>query len=171
MNSFESLCTLASQENWCWKLFCTTCGHLHFRYAFQELSTGKSPDDHDWVVHSRTTHYSKLIGSMPRGYTSNQKKKVLSICANADISLIDSSCQFPDWLGYMGLVLEDLYINSIDYRETSVSWARQLKDMVPSDSEISSRFNDIINNEDSFLNIKDLEHCESYLWDHKNRGS
>ena len=34
---FLSLCRLASQENWCWKIICTTCGHMHFRYGFKEL--------------------------------------------------------------------------------------------------------------------------------------
>jgi len=45
MNQFESLCKLASDETWCWDLSCTTCGHMHFQYAFLELIKGRSPTD------------------------------------------------------------------------------------------------------------------------------
>ncbi len=30
-NSFTALCEYASKNNWCWKLFCTTCGHGAFK--------------------------------------------------------------------------------------------------------------------------------------------
>ena len=50
-NPFEALCSLASREHWCWKMFCTTCGHMLFRYAFRQLASGTSPDDEGWLVH------------------------------------------------------------------------------------------------------------------------
>jgi hypothetical protein len=61
MNQFEELCKLASKENWCWNLVCTTCGHLHFKYSFLELASGKSPTDSNWLVHCRSTGYQKAI--------------------------------------------------------------------------------------------------------------
>ncbi|MDD3940441.1 MAG: hypothetical protein PHQ01_02615 [Candidatus Pacebacteria bacterium] len=34
-NPFVALCEYASQNNnWCWKIICTTCGHSVFRVAF-----------------------------------------------------------------------------------------------------------------------------------------
>ena len=47
MNQFEAVCQLASHEGWCWDLNCTTCGNMHFTYAFKEMSLEKSPED-DW---------------------------------------------------------------------------------------------------------------------------
>lgn len=104
MNQFESLCILASNENWCWNLYCTTCGHMHFKYAFLELSNGKSPEDSDWITHSERTSFAKLLGPIPRLYTDSQKENILKICLDADIHSIANRCRFPDWLGYMGLV-------------------------------------------------------------------
>ena len=55
MNKFEELCELASRENWCWKLYCTTCGHMDFRYSFSELADGKSPGEREWQIHKGLT--------------------------------------------------------------------------------------------------------------------
>ena len=76
MNNFEELCKLASDENWCWNLFCTTCGHLHFKYAFSELAAGKSPKDQNWLIHRRHTRYTNLIGELPRNYSEKQKEQL-----------------------------------------------------------------------------------------------
>ena len=96
MNQFESLCKLASDEGWCWKLGCTTCWGAHFRYAFLELAAGKSPLDKNWIIHRRITKYSKLLGPFPKSFTEEQKVTILKICNDADISSIASSCRFPD---------------------------------------------------------------------------
>ena len=81
MNQFEALCKLTLDENWCWKLFCGTCGHMHFRYAFSELAAGKSSTQDNWIIHGSNTDYSSSLGSLPRSYTEQQKENVLSICS------------------------------------------------------------------------------------------
>src|SRR4051812_28106316 len=101
-NSFEQLCILASEENWCWNLYCTTCGHLHFIFSFNELAQGKSPADGDWLIHARVTKYQLPF---TRRFTDMQSQTIISICKEANLSLIADSCKFPDWLGYLGLVL------------------------------------------------------------------
>ena len=66
MNQFEALCKLASDENWCWNLFCSTCGHMHFRYSFAELAIGKSPESKGWIIHkARTDNLNQLV-TLPR---------------------------------------------------------------------------------------------------------
>jgi len=40
-NSFVTLCEIASQNNWCWNLSCTTCDHEAFKVAFSKLVRGE----------------------------------------------------------------------------------------------------------------------------------
>jgi len=165
MNQFESLCKLASDETWCWNLGCTTCGHMHFRYAFLELAKGKSPTDSQWQIHDRNTTYDHL-GSLPRNYTEEQKEIIHKICCEADLGIIESSCKFPDWLGYLGLILEHTYSGSKTYTELSSSWASQLIELVTSQSFIHARLQEIVEG-NGVLCIKDLEECESNIMHNK----
>ena len=160
MNPFEALCKLASKENWCWNLFCTTCGHMHFRYAFSELAAGKSPDNKDWLIYSEKTDYTQYLGPLPRSYREEQKEKFLNICQRANISSIAGNCKFPDWLGYLGLVLEHMHTRSNCYKSISSRWASQLRDIVPPASHAHARLCQVIEQEDELLNIGDLETCE-----------
>lgn len=160
MNQFEALCKLASDENWCWNLFCTTCGHMHFRYAFSELAAGKSPTDPNWLVHGRYTRYSNRLGPLPRSYTEEQEERMHEICGEADISSIASNCKFPDWLGYLGLVLNHMNSRSESYKALSSIWASQLADLVSSNTPIHVRLEEVAKGS-GVLNIKDLENCES----------
>jgi hypothetical protein len=165
MNQFESLCKLASDETWCWDLCCTTCGHMHFRYAFLELATGKSPTDSHWLIHKNTS-FSNQLGSLPRNYTGEQKEIIHKICCEANIGIIESSCKFPDWLGYLGLILEHMHSGSKTYTELSSSWASQLIELVTSQSLIHARLQEIVEG-NGVLNIKDLEECESNIMHNK----
>lgn len=160
MNNFEALCRLASEENWCWNLFCTTCGHMHFRYAFQELVAGKPPEKKEWLVHRRKTRYTKQLGPLPKNYTELQKKMFLHICLDADIFSIAQNCTFPDWLGYLGLALEHMNLNSYVYKAVSSNWASQLKNLVPPDSRAHARLSEIVADESDLLTLADLETCE-----------
>lgn len=166
MNYFEMLCKLASDECWCWKLSCTTCGHLHFRYAFAELAAGKSPDKPDWIVHGRNTMYSNSIGPLPQDYSKEQKDKLNDICRNASLSSIANICKFPDWLGYLGLVLEHMYSGEESYKKLSESWAFQLSGLVSDESLIRVRLSEIAKG-NGLLNLKDLQACETDII-HKN---
>ena len=164
MNQFEELCKLASKENWCWNLVCTTCGHLHFKYSFLELASDKSPADSNWLVHWKLTDYQKTIGALPIIYMEEQKIKILGICKNASLSKIASMCKFPDWLGYLGLILVHMRTDSVEYRTLSSIWASQLSSFMSTKSKIHNRLNDIVNKNGESLNINDLEQCECSLY-------
>ncbi|MBW1869935.1 MAG: hypothetical protein JRI73_11790 [Deltaproteobacteria bacterium] len=159
MNPFESLCKLVSDKNWSWKLVCTTCGTEDLRYALMELATGKSPEDGDWLS-GYSTKSPDQGGSPPRRYTENQKEKILSNCLKANIFAIAEACRFPDWLGSLGLVLEDMFTYSETYRLVSSSWALQLGELVSAESKIHTRLQEVVENDDLLLNAKDLEACE-----------
>lgn len=162
MNPFEELCKLASSENWCWKLSCTTCAHMHFRYAFLELASGKSPTGSDWIVHNKNTTYSSLLGLMPSTYSEKQKQEITVICSNAKLWSIANVCKFPDWLGYLGLILKHMYSDNKCYLKLSVSWASQLSELIPKELAVQQRLAKVINGRD-LLSIQDLEHCESSI--------
>jgi len=162
MNNFEELCKLASDENWCWDLVCTTCGHMHFRYAFVELASGKSPRDTNWFIHGRNTRYSETLGGIPRSYSDEQKAKVNEICCSVNLSLLKTKCSFPDWLGYLGLVLEHMYSDTDSYRKVSESWSAQLAELIPKDTSLYRLLSEKANGK-GVLNIEDLEACEGVL--------
>jgi hypothetical protein len=161
MNPFEQLCTLASKENWCWNINCTTCGHVHFRYAFAELAAGKRPSDREWLIHRLRTNYMEELGRWPTEYSEEQKLSVLKICAEADISLMSDRCKYPNWLGYLGLVLEHMNCDHDSYQTVSTVWAEQLRDLLPANSQIYFHFEDIVTDPHTLLTIKDLERFES----------
>jgi len=162
MNQFEELCSLASRENWCWKLFCTTCGGMHFRYAFSELALGKSPNDPDWIIHSNETRYTDLIGFPPIEFSAEQKQIIITICNNAILSKIAETSKFPDWLGYLGLVLENMYSSTNDYRNLSMNWSSQLLALLPENSSAANKLS-AVSQGDCLLSISDLELCEEGL--------
>lgn len=162
-NPFEELCKLAAREKWCWRLCCTTCGHLHFRYAFAELAAGKSPVERGWVVHGRRSRYQQAIGPYPKSYTEEQKEAVNTVCCGANLREISKSCRFPDWLGYLGLVLFYMESDSDSFLKLSRNWALQLSQLVSKESPIYSRLAGLANGNGN-LDIKDLEGCEYALF-------
>ena len=137
-NAFEVLCCLASRENWCWNLFCTTCGHMYFRYAFIELMQGHHPDDGDWVTRKRNhRRLERDVGSMHALGSWDLMDMVAfqKICEGADIRSISEECRFPDWLGYLGLVIGHAEGAEFINKKLAKAWAGQLADLLDPDSE------------------------------------
>ena len=161
-NEFEEVCGLASEEGWCWKLGCTTCGNLHFRYSFSELAAGKSPSKPKWIIHHKRTHYRGTLGPLPKNYLEDQKAILCKICCDADIKKVASTCRFPDWLGYLGLAIWHLRSDSEHYQKLSSGWAAQLVELVTENSNLRSKLSEIAQGE-GVLNLKDLEECETDL--------
>jgi len=159
MNAFQALAKLASDEQWCWNLYCTTCGHTHFRYAFRELARGRHPEEENWVVHSKRTKYPQL-GNFPRRYSPREKIQVLEQCKNTDLKFLKTECRFPDWLGYLGLVLHHMQSDSKAYQEVSCTWSAQLATIVPEQTAIHSKLTALSSGDNGFLSLNDLEDCE-----------
>jgi|WetSurMetagenome_2_1015567.scaffolds.fasta_scaffold115053_2 hypothetical protein len=166
MNQFESLCKLASTEQWCWNLYCGTCGHSCFRYGFREIARGLRPGDPNWLVYEPFIAHSNApepLGPLPRKYSPIEKQTILTICLDADICAIARDCRFPDWLGYLGLVLEHMRTDSELYRELSARWALRLKDLAYDFSQSHSRLEEIAANPAMLLSIQDLGLIEKDL--------
>ena len=134
-NPFDLVCILASEDSWCSRLYCTTCGCLNFRYAFADLAKGKSPEDKDWVVRygrakdqgwMRTHEFN-----WRDGFTDEQKEAVMSICADADIGFIKANSKSPEWPSYFGLMLHFMLSKSDTCKLAAAHWAEQLKELIP----------------------------------------
>jgi len=108
-NSFTALCEYASKNNWCWNLFCNTCGHSTFKVAFSKLIQQQHPDDESfWFNGESNSDLLKEVESnrdfWNKANTESQLK-LAEIVAGARISEINEIAKFPDWLGYIGLVI------------------------------------------------------------------
>ena len=170
-NQFEAVCKLASDEWWCWDLNCTTCGNMHFTYAFKEMRYGKSPEDDDWLTRADVDH-EKLFAKLGRPIgppyykvplSDFGKEKLIKICSEARISNLAENCAYPEWLAYMGWALFGLKISSENYKNLANNWAKQLKDFI-----VRSRSKDDLKIKkflDKIINSKD------YLLDHFALGS
>ena len=108
-NPFVALCDYATRNNWCWKLFCTTCGHGAFKVAFSKIVQGKHPDDDSFWPHGKSNSDPLREVDSYRDFwgeaSAENQTKIASVVAEAKISDIQAVAKFPDWLGYIGLVI------------------------------------------------------------------
>lgn len=109
-NPFVALCDYASRNNWCWKLFCTTCAHGAFSISFSKIVHGKHPDDNAFWPYGMENHSplkeADEYGDFWRVDASTEMQmKLSSIVAGAKAADIQAVAKFPDWLGYIGLVI------------------------------------------------------------------
>lgn len=142
--AFVALCELANKERWCWSMFCTTCGHAHFRYALRELAQGQHPAEPTWLVTKAMLPDSmrgwpKQLGSLPKfsAWPMAEQEALVDRLAQADIAAIASRCPFPDWLGYLGLGLHYTEDAERERRQLTVAWVPQLVAQLPRESEVA----------------------------------
>lgn len=139
---------------------------MHFRYAFVELANGKSSVDPDWQIHAHNTDFRKL-GEFPHRLSKEQKQAILKECLDADLLAIAKNCPFPDWLGYLGLILTHTSGSGSEYQQLLMRWSSQLLKVVITDTPIYHKLCSIANGE-GVLVIADLEDVEQNI-DHKFR--
>jgi len=158
---FLALCKLASAERWCWKIFCTTCGHMHFRYGFKAIALGHHPNDRDWVI---TNKYNPSKMLQKYGDREEVHKFDHDILArhilDVPLTAIRDSTIAPDWLGYLGLVMFHCYARGEEIRN---AWATQFIEMLPRYSTAYGVMVDISEGGRD-LSIKDLELVEWALY-------
>lgn len=165
-NPFEAMCQLASAENWCWRIFCTTCGHMYFRYAFRELANGVHPDTANWIP--RTSQHNQMgekLGSMPTldNFKIEEQSNLVAILQKSSLKNISRHCKFPDWLGYLGLAL--MYTSKYEQESRILTnlWIPQLLDILSNTSSSRSYFEELCSNSEKILTWQDLERIETDL--------
>ncbi len=134
---------------------------MHFRYAFVELATGRSPVDPDWQIHAQNTDFRSL-GESPSRFNTEQIQAIQKVCVDADLLAIAENCRFPDWLGYLGLILNHTSGSGSDYQQLSVKWSAQLVKMVISGTPIYQKLSNIANGLGELV-ITDLEAVEQNI--------
>ena len=178
-NPFELLCRLASKERWCWKIPCTTCGNHEFQYGLRELGRGNSPADSKWIVHKGVRNLREILGEFeyprsPEGLITShypfhladpEMVAIVEVCAGADLKKISDDCLFPDWLGYLGIVLSRMRCQDIAYEKLAALWAWQLRDFVGDGPTIWSHLCDCARLSNQRLSFGDLESVEQAMLD------
>jgi len=162
-NAFEAVCEIASQERWCWDMGCTTCHHMHFNYSLLEVSDGKHPDIKGWVTRKSKHHaLTRLLGPLPRPFhlSVEQQKAFVGNVADASLLKIASLAKFPDWLGYVGLVLRYTEEAEILERRLTKAWVPQLQELCMPDSGIVEHLQSILEDERRVLRAQDLAEVE-----------
>lgn len=126
-------------------MFCTTCGHMLFRYGLREIALGADPTSSSWLV---TDGNPVLRGGRPLAelgpipgfghWPMDEQRRLKSVAQDADLKIVAASASFPDWLGYLGLVLH--YTDDAEREDLGLTrrWAPQLAQMVRQDSEACS---------------------------------
>ena len=167
-NAFEALCSLASKEGWCWKINCTTCGHMYFRYGIHEILLGKHPESSCWVV---SAHHPVLLrggqpselGSVPsrwKPWPIEEQRHLTEILVTANIWTVASECTYPDWLGYLGLGLKYSEEAEREARAITKSWAPQLLDLRAHIPHAATLLQNILYRSDRVISWRTLEGLE-----------
>lgn len=86
-------------------------------------------------------------------------KEILETFMSADIELLASKCRFPDWLGYMGLVLYEFSGEDESIKALHQKWSSKLLNIVPTDHPIHEALKEISIGR-SRLTLGTLERCE-----------
>ena len=139
-NPFEALCVLASNKRYCWTLYCTTCGAMDIRTGFTMIAKGYHPQEEKWDI-----EHSKLKRTMSQDWSEEMTEKFITELSNASLEFISDNCLFPDWLGYLGLVLHQFHFDFNNRIKLSSAWKPQLDAIAKkrSPQNVDTRISDI----------------------------
>ena len=160
INAFSEFVRLADKKRFCWKLGCTTCGAWSYRRGLVLLSFGAMPGSKRWA------RLERLINLSPGDNRISEIFDEEFCRLLGDVSLVDiaQSCRFPDWLGFIGVVLHDMHLCKSDsVAAVMCSWASQLSDMISFDPARSAKIRRLSMDEESHLSWRDLEDVEMAL--------
>lgn len=171
-NPFVALCEYASQNNWCWKLFCTTCGHGPFSIALSKIAHDLHPDSKDFWINDKGKQpfldESSQYGDFWRNASPSieLQSKLASIVADAKLAEIQAVAKFPDWLGYIGLVINHCSDHA-SRRIVSDAFLPQFIAMLNENSDLQKYFREK-QSRGELLSINDLSRIEAGKKDLEN---
>ena len=144
LNSFQAICDIATEEQWCWNLGCGTCGHMNFVKSLLLLIDEKVPNT---LLYR---DYKELLFS--RADKLQEKVK------NIDIDYFAKNYKSPRFLAYLGLCLHYTRTYEIMNRKLTKLWVPQMIRIIEKDDW--KKYLQKILDEERVLNIKDLENIE-----------
>lgn len=167
-NPFIALCDYASQNNWCWKINCTTCGHTAFRVGFSMLAKGYHPDEESlWPSKSKDDQdmmkESKIFNDFGvRSSNTKSQIKLAEIVSNINLrDLISVTKDQDEWMAYLGLVLH----HCPDHKASAILSESLIKQLI--DNTENDSIKDYLMKKDSqtdFLNWKDLDYISKFKY-------
>jgi hypothetical protein len=168
--AFNALCELSSRERWCWRIYCTTCGHMLFRYALRQLANGDNPTSKNWLIHANHPVLKrgaplKSLGLIPPlgSWPMDEQKRLSQILCKANLENIAANCTFPDWLGYLGLAIKYTEEVEVGSRLITQSWVPQLASLVQPETSAKNMLARLEQDPSSTLTWRDLAVVETSL--------
>mgnify|MGYP003974859035 CR=1 FL=1 len=163
-NAFNALCELASNNNWCWNIYCTTCGHSLFKAAFNELIRGKHPDESTWII-TDWESLKNLEVSYPniQNWGVNQQESLANIITNSSVLDLPATTNSTDWLGYLGLGLKYTQNFEQKTKQITCSIVPHLIKMIKGGCEAIVMLNGLLEEDGRELRWTDLELIEKSL--------
>jgi hypothetical protein len=165
-NAFEAVCNMAADcsraiprfnDGPCWRIFCTTCGHAGFRYAFYQLALGLHPNDEQWVNTFDSSDDFYTLGSPAEIARVFKGSSVLyETFAQASVRTILQNGIGSASLGHIGLALFHTESQEQSQRKLTTEWCPELLEMVPRDSSASVMLQERIDSKSSVLSWRDL---------------
>ena len=100
LNSFQEICTVADEEEWCWNIFCGTCGHCNFVKSLALLINRRelTPTVNG---ETKTPSYHYMKDKLLNDFSHNVQEKV----KDTSIDYFANNFKYPDFLGYLGIAL------------------------------------------------------------------
>ncbi|MGI8812794.1 MAG: hypothetical protein ACR2IH_09760 [Pyrinomonadaceae bacterium] len=163
-NPFVALCEVASENNWCWKLNCTTCGHQDFLIGLSQIAQNRHPSDARWLPPEVVRNADqRLVERLvdPRRSIAMGREKLYLACSSARIFDIANLSKFPDFLGYLGLALHYQEAVEVKYGLLTRLWGSDLLGMVSRSSQSEAMLQDLLGSDLSRLRWQDLEQVET----------
>jgi hypothetical protein len=152
--TLDDILEKAINNNWCWNITCTTCGHIEFYESLNELSNSNHSITN--IKQGRKRYGGLKAQAIDEVILQTQKLnlKNLSIKAN-----------FPDWLGYIGLILYYTSSNHPKFLSMSNHIINGLLEILPSNSRIRKLLQSKMELEEP-LEISELELIEKEIKAH-----
>lgn len=153
-NAFVALCQKASEDGWCWAINCTSCGHQDFEIGFSKIIHGEHPDTESFFPEAE-------IAKNPGEISPEDQLKLVNIVSDAKLSDIQNVSEFPEWLNYIGLVINHCNTSEA-HKILSNALLPQFIELVKDDTNLSWYLQGKLNRGKS-LAIKDLGKIQNSL--------
>lgn len=102
-SAFTAMVLRGHQDNWCWKIFCGTCGHSYYKRALLEVGNGMHPEDSDFWCNQKDERQTWWPDD--REFTPAIQERILVEATRADVHLLFTTCGSTFTLASVGLVL------------------------------------------------------------------
>jgi hypothetical protein len=126
-----------------------------------EMVNGKHPDMEGWII--KKDNHQQINMPLPRGFSKEQQLILLNIVAGARLNEITNVAKFPDWLGYLGLILFFCSTVEQESRLITKTYIPQLLKSVEIDNELSQKMKEILLSPTQVISWQDLEIVEKLL--------